>query len=536
MSAMLAPVRRIALTIADDTRRALSRPVRDRILVIASVVLIVWVFKLVNNRYLYADLGFDEQVFVWGGWCILKGLIPYRDFLEYKPPMVFVTHAVALALHGFKDLQFRWFFLYWPLSSLIALYAAMLTRKIDKVCALALILAIIHLFVIRPEFHDTALSDTESIGLTYYFFGIACLIARTRISGPLKAVGVGLLVCCAFSKEPYMPAAFFTWIACFFVDAPREGRKQAALRYLKLSVIGGGSVLLALLLYLGPTGGLGFYVRMVRGYARIYADPKHSFCVMAGRFTPRGTLKDLETQWEQIGHDFLNLPMLGHLLPFASLFVLFVPRRSILLLSTALATFVAGLWATTASKCGWGHYYIMPMAGLFFCLLLGLDGLTQRFPSATLMPRLAGWLLLASLVPLVWPPVEREVRDRRPHVHPNAYAETVPGEIAYVAAHTKPGDRIFTTGAPALYVQSDRVGATREAAHFDELLYGYPGKTDQERLSYLKEQLEKHMPKVFVFDPVYGENRRLHTSLLFLPFLNSHGYKKENEYIWLRPY
>ena len=523
-----------ASVVVSDTRRVLGRPVRDKILVAASVALIIWVFKLLNNEHLYAELGFDEQVFVWGGWCVLKGLIPYRDFLEYKPPIVFVTHAVALALHGFRDLRFRWFFMYWPLASLIALYAAMLTRKIDKVAALALILAIIQLFV-GFTFHDTALSDTESIGLTYYFFGVACLIARSRFDAYLKAVGVAMLVCCAFSKEPYMPVAFSTWIACFFFDARRSTLRADAVRYFKLSLIGGGAILVGLCLYLVPTGGLGSYLRMVRSYARIYTDPQKSFCVMFGRFVPRDTVSDLHAQWVQIRKDFFNLAVLGYLLPFAAPFVLFVPRRSILLALTALLTFASALWATTMSKCAWSHYYVMAMAGLFFCLVAGLDGLASRVPSAR-ATRLAGWLLFASMFTLLWPRVDKEVERREPRAHANAYVESVPGSLAYIKKHTKSGDKIFTTGPPGLYVQADRVGATRECAHFDEILYGYPGNTDEERLSGIKAQLEKNMPKVFILDPLYKANRAKHTSLLFMPFLKSHGYKPDGEYFWLRPY
>src|SRR6185436_9396156 len=298
-AAVVARIENVASTIVADTQRVLDRRVRDVILVVASVALIGWAFKLLNNQYLYAEFGHDEQYFVWCGWSITKGLVPYRDFSEYKPPVAFLTHALALALHGFRDLQFRWFFLYFPLASLFSLYFAMLTRKIDKVTALALILAIMNLLTTYP-FHDTALSDTESIGLTYYFFGVACLIARTRWGDRLKAIGVGLLVCCMFSKEPYMPGAFFTWITCFLLDARRSTLGTDVKRYLKLSVIGGGAVVVALCLYLIPTGGMTYYVRLLRSYARIYKDPQHSYCVMFGRFTPVDALTDLRHQGHQI--------------------------------------------------------------------------------------------------------------------------------------------------------------------------------------------------------------------------------------------
>src|SRR5204862_3166556 len=116
----------------------------------------------------------------------------------------------------------------------------------------------------------------------------------------------------------------------------------------------------------------------------------------------------------------------------------------------------------------------------------------------------------------------------------DAYEESVPGSLAFIAKNTKPGDRIFTTGPPGLYVQADRMSATRECGHLDAVLWGYPGNTDEERLSGLKAQLEKHMPKVVVLDPINEGAKEKHLRLLLMPFLQSHGYKKSGERLWLR--
>jgi len=277
-----------------------------------------------------------------------------------------------------------------------------------------------------------------------------------------------------------------------------------------------------------------YYLRLVRSYARIYRDPQHSYCVMFGRFTPKDALTDLHHQWELIRADFLNLSMLGYLLPFAALFLLFVPRKSILLALGALLSLAGGLWAVTASKCQWGHYYIMAMGALFFCLLLGLDAMSERMPSVR-MNRLVGWLLLAGVLVALAPRLDKEMDRTDKQTFANAYAESVPGSLAFIAAHTKPGDRIFTSGPPGLYVQADRLHATRESGHLDAVLYGYPGNTDEERLSGLKAQLEKYMPKVVVIDGQYEGYAQKHINLLLLPFLKAHGYKKEGERIWLRP-
>jgi hypothetical protein len=526
-------VRAAPLVLLSGARRAVTRPSREILLTTISIGLVIAVFWLLDNQFLFEGIGYDESHFVWGGWCILKGLIPYRDFLEFKPPLTFLTHALALALHGYRDFQFRWFFLYFPLSSLIALYFALLSRGIDRVCLLALILGISQLWV-NHQFHDSALSDPESIGLTFYFFGLACLLAKSRFGDKLKAVGAGLLVLCAQSKEPFLPTVFFTWIGCFLLDSERATLREDAKRYLKVTAAGAGVAVAALCLYLVPTGGMTHYFRMVAGYARIYRDPQHSYCVLAGRFQATTPLNDLWLQFQRARTEFLNVSTLGYLFPFVAIFLVFVPRRSVLLAVTGFFAVAAGVWSVTASNCQWMHYYNMPMAGLFFAAIVGLDSMRRRltFPS---VHRTVGWVLLPTVLVAVWPAIEREIDRKEPGFFANAYHEAVPGALKFIAEHTGPEDRILTTGSPALYVQANRRSALRESALVDPAIHFYPGNTDEERLSGLRAQLERNMPKVVTLDALYEDRRTTHYRVVFMPFLKEHGYKQAADRIWLRP-
>src|SRR5690606_29117713 len=69
-------------------------------------------------------------------------------------------------------------------------------------------------------------------------------------------------------------------------------------------------------------------------------------------------------------------------------------------------------------------------------------------------------------------------------------------DIDFVRAHTRPGDRIWTTDDPLLYVYSDRQSAFRGGIVLDEIIEYYPGNTDQERLSVVRERLEEQLPKL----------------------------------------
>ena len=290
--------------------------------------LTVRVFMVFNDPLLHGGLDADESRFVWGGWCITKGLAPYRDFLEFKPPFVFLTHALALKLFNYHAFGYRQFFAYFPLASLVALQVAMLSRGIDRWLTLALVLGVVHLWVSKA-LHDVALTDSESIGLTYYWFGLAFLLLKSRMKGFTNAVGAAFLMVGVLSKEPYLPVVVLTVVACFLLRERTSNVARNAKRYMKWTAIGAAFVVVALCVYLARSGGLIPYVKMMRVYYRYYQDNTQSYCVVIGRFHPTTRLNDMWRQWEKARREFLNRQTLGYLLPLGIGALVFTARRSI---------------------------------------------------------------------------------------------------------------------------------------------------------------------------------------------------------------
>ena len=61
------------------------------------------------------DLGMsDKEIFTYTGWAISKGLVPYRDFFDHKPPLIFFIYFTGLRLGGPWGL--------WILNTLLALF------------------------------------------------------------------------------------------------------------------------------------------------------------------------------------------------------------------------------------------------------------------------------------------------------------------------------------------------------------------------------------------------------------------------------
>jgi hypothetical protein len=501
---------------------------------IAAMGITTFVFLTLNRRYYVNHVGFDEEYFVWGGWCISKGMAPYRDFLEFKPPMVFITHYFAQALFGFNNLAYRGFFAVFPLMSILALQLALVLRGIGRAVALAVMLAIVVLFV-SPPWHDTALSDCESIGLSYYMLGLACMLWEGRGIKVTTVLGGVFLSCCVLSKEPFALVVGFTWLALFWLRGRGTPSRDSAKLYAKHSLLGVGVMIAALCVYMVPTGAMKSYIDLVRSYSTIYRDPKRSYCVLLGVAHEAPPLVALEETWNKIRGSFLNENVLGYVLPILLPGAVFTLRRSRALLAMSLLAFAGALAAPPMSNCMWTHYYVMSMAGVIFALVVSADSSKEVLRNAD---RIVRWGTSVALLLLVgvhgFPEVSKEWKLRASYQR-QPWSEPQPGLQAFIAQNTTPADRIFTTGAPLLYPQTNRLSAVRESAITDEMLGTYEGNTDEEKLRHIYRQLVKNKPKVVFLDSADAARKVRTIKALMMPFLTEFKYQKVNDQLYLQP-
>ncbi len=494
-----------------------------------------WVFLILNDGMRHRGGWGDEGYFVWCGWSWKNGRTPYRDFMEFKPPFVFLTFALALALHGFDGFGYRTFFTWFPLLSILALQAALLTRRIDRALAMGVSLAVILLWV-NDAFHDTALSDAESIGLAYYFLGLAFLLARTRRVAAAQAIGTALLIACSLSKDPFLFSAVVTWAACFFAAERRGTLREDMLVYLKRSAVGGAVILGGLCLYMLPTGAMKAYLHQISRYAVLYRDPVKSFCVAGGVWKPTTPLNDLWRQWTTLSNDYANLTSMGFLIPFVAGAAVFARRRTLPLLAGALLALFMSMFAVVASNCPWRHYDNMVLAGLFFVVAVGLDASAPAIAALSgRLRRLVRVAMLTALVIALWPRLAAEAPLYGTRPMPSAMVEPFPGAFELIEKNTTPADRIATNGNPVLYVQVNRLSAVRESNFLDPVLGYYEGETDEERLRPVYEELERNRPKIVVLDPSFPWARERHQRALWGPFLANHHYRALTPQVYIRP-
>ena len=90
---------------------------------------------ILARRQLGAPSGFDETYFVWEGWAVNHHLVPYRDFMEFKPPVVFWMNGLALRLFGASGFGFRWLFILSLVLATVLLFIVLCRRGSDRALA-----------------------------------------------------------------------------------------------------------------------------------------------------------------------------------------------------------------------------------------------------------------------------------------------------------------------------------------------------------------------------------------------------------------
>lgn len=500
-------------------------------LVVTAIVF--WIFNgEMGHRPIGSPHNYDEQFFIWCGWSITKGLAPYRDFLEYKPPMLFITHALAVGTVGISGPGFRLFFTFLNLGALLALQVSLLTRRINRLLLMTVFVGVVGFFVSLVR-HDTHLDDAESVGLVYYSLGLAFLLVQSPWRKVTDVVGAAFLACCVLSKEPYALCVIASWATVFlFVDGTTDLKKNAK-AYAKRTFLGVGIVIALMLLYMLPSGAFLAYLKTLEGYGAMFRDPKKAYCVVLGFWHPGTPLEDLQNQIAYVRRDLLNLTQLGYLVPLFVAVTLALAKKSRLLLAAGVVTVLCGLYAVTATNCQFRHYYVMPVSGALCFLALGGQALTAELEAVSRLVRSVVLVPLAMAVLVgLWPRLSEEAGKTYAY---QPTIEPIPGIVEFVKQNSAPDDRIFTTGTPLLYVLADRISSVRQSSIIDELIEYYPGNTDEEKLRTIGEQLEQHPPKLVVLDPEHGDRKRKHYQLMLFPFLTSHGYQQVSAYVWRRP-
>jgi hypothetical protein len=536
-----APAGSVESPVESTSRRAGTRSARDLLPRAYDALVVVWLVvfhHVLGVKYRFAQIAYDEHYFLAEGWSVLKGQIPYRDFQEFKPPVIFFVHALGLELFGLEGLGYRKFLALLSLASFLALTVALLSRRVHRLIVVAAVMLMIDHFY-DDGLHNGVINDAETLALDFFLLGSGVLLARTKWQRTQLVLGGVLLALSPLSKEPMAFAAVLAWLSLLLlyrVDAGTRNAdsKSAAKQFASYTVAGAAAVAATWLVYMLATGSLSWYILQLKlsfAYTENYAYQLR----WASRAPPGGVLAETFRRLQQ---GYVNAAHLAVFIPFF-VALLTLPRRMWVVALGAVATFAASLYAVSVGGGFATRYFIMAMTGVFLCVTLGaaaLDAFASRW-RRDLSPWVGAACMALALV-TTWPRFAAEWGKYGGYQLPPAPAPpVVQADVDFVREHTRPTDTIFTIDDPLLFVYSDRLNAFRGGIVLDEIIEYYPGNTDEERLSVIRTGLEEKRPKLVVLTHglVSARRKRRYMKALVSPFLRDHGYIRLNERFYLRP-
>jgi hypothetical protein len=509
----------------------LARTPAARVCDAATVLWIVVFHRVLAAKFLRAPFGFDERYFLHEGWSLTKGLVPYRDFQDFKPPVIFFVNALGLKLFGLDQMAYRHIFSILSLAGFLAVAIALLSRETNRLFVAALLALMIDHFFDRT-FHDSSINSAETLSLDFFMIGCGILLIRTRWERVQQVVGGACLALSPLSKEPLVFASILAWLTILLLHRVESPRPDAAKRFARFTIAGALAVAMTWLVYMLVTHSLRWYIvelKLSIVYTRNYARQLNWFPKAPEGGVAAEYLKRLRTSYFNAAHVGVFIPL------FVAPLVLW-ERRNRPAAIAALVTCAAALYGVTIGSGFAPHYFIMAMPGTFFWAVIGAIALDVYSKGAGVaMSRWIGATWVAIAFMSTQPRFSEEWKkypDYKPQPPPISS-----GEVDFVRAHSKPGDRIWNLGDPLLYVYSDRTAARREGIVIDELIQYYPGDTDEQRLAGQREELLANRPKLVVFgqDLVNYQRKQRFMHALVEPFLRDAGYVKLNDRAYARP-
>lgn len=411
----------------------------------------------------------DEGHYAYGSWLMAKGMAPYLDTFEQKPPMVFYPYLLALMIN--QDA-------FWP-------------PRLVAAISLALTLLLLGLIVDREYGRRTAWLAVWLALPMIMFPHLKPFAANTEkfLLLPL----IGLVAIHVFNKESKSAAPWFWAGVCGMI----------AVLYKQIAIL---PVLFVF--------GVWFFENRKRpaaGPLFAFAGTAAAFLLFTGYFLLRGALPAF---WEQLV--VYNLyyassfggPGLNWLVKNSLEFIAAWPLVVILLFWFLIKRpgrwwFYSGLLVVsllTIFNSPYGHYYIMLMPFWAVVTAASLDSVIEWIKQRS---KWAGWgplLAFALVFSMVWPaqnyylmPAADLVVKLYGPLNPFVEAPIVARHVALI---TRPDDRVFIAGTEQeILYYSKRLAPTRLGGMYG-LMMEYP-----KALAYQKElvgDLERHPPKVIV--------------------------------------
>ncbi|MFO3796653.1 MAG: ArnT family glycosyltransferase [Anaerolineales bacterium] len=159
------------------------------VFVLSNVLLVLFPLRPWNA----VNPGRDSGVFLYIGWRILNGELPYRDVWDHKPPIIFYLNALGVALSGNSRGGI------WVIELIFVFLAAWIGfRILSKIFGTPSAILATFLWMLSLEFVIQGGNLTTEYTLLFQFASLALIQRMVERSSPWIWFGLGILSALAF--------------------------------------------------------------------------------------------------------------------------------------------------------------------------------------------------------------------------------------------------------------------------------------------------------------------------------------------------
>lgn len=466
----------------------------------------VFLLTLIGGAILLApalawDFAYDQGTFAYGGSALLKGLRPYVDFWDIKPPNIFYAYSAAFGIFGESIFSIRLLdyanalitiALIFELS--IRLWTGTPWGRLSAV--LASLLTVVQYYIMGPW--NTAQPETYTI--PWILLAVLLLLPERDVEwkekmtkAGLAGFAIGITVFFKYTNGIFLVLA----LAMLWISTVKLKTNHTRLVF---AVIGGFVLALGLqVLYLYGQGTLDDLFKIGSTATLSYRDTNYSG-VFSLDENLKTLLQNLDLLWLIVGVIGWTLWSLDHGARM---------KYESLLYQTLLTTGIAialSLFVVQLQNKGYAYHYWIALPWFNILIGAGVAHFAIALHKVDALPRGSNaWIVGIVMVVLsyVWTSGEKlqarvtdlldVVNDRRPA---NSYIE---GDSVsnLVLANTTPKDSIFIFGFhPYIYWRTGRAPANRylNTIHFK------PSYVADETRSELVASLVQHPPKLILVE------------------------------------
>ncbi|GGB06991.1 hypothetical protein [Puia dinghuensis] len=134
------------------------------------------------------DVGIsDKDIFTYAGWAVSKGLIPYKDFVDHKPPLIYFVHALGIMLGGPWAL--------WVINAGLALLATFLLFNCCRryKCPFPWLPPLLFNLMLRDDLISEGINMTREYTAFFYIFFFCVMMSQVRYRYFLLGLLSGLI-------------------------------------------------------------------------------------------------------------------------------------------------------------------------------------------------------------------------------------------------------------------------------------------------------------------------------------------------------